>query len=215
MGNRLKYQLELNDNWKFYNGARFEKYYDSKYFQDGMILRKENNKRKKYFYLKSGGLVPLEKYEAYRKIILYTIENSTTKIGTYYASKRKTLLILNIGNNEKIEYIVRKCDKILKIIEDSNSTVNDEIYQKSINLLLDLVKKDRRISMKGKDKLVVLSKNGKSYTIHINTGTVESSDGRYLCVHVPFSRSKNFGKIDIVIAKALTVTHLPEKIYTL
>ncbi|MBD3226620.1 MAG: hypothetical protein GF329_00395 [Candidatus Lokiarchaeota archaeon] len=215
MVHEFKYQLELKSNWEFYNGSEFVRFFPSKYFKDGMVLRKKMNKGYKYFYLRSHGLNPLKEYDAYRKIILYTLENSTTLIDIYNVSKRKSLITLNIGNNEKIEYVVRKSDKLLKKVKKENLEANNRIYRKSFKLLLEVVKRDRRISMIKQDNLLVHSKNGNNYTININTGIVEDSNGRFLCVQVPYSHAKNLGTIDIVIAKALTITHFPGKIYTL
>jgi hypothetical protein len=208
-----KIKLELNNNWEFFTGTNFQRIYDQKYFEMGNILRKNG---KKYFELNSGGLTPLLKYNAYRKMILYVLKNSCVQIRRDNLSKRKTLIWLELGYKNEIELVVRKSDPILKEINNNNSKTKQKIHEKSMELLLNLVKRDRRISFKDSNTLEILSRNGKKYLLNLDSGSVKSSTGRSSCVQIsPWGIRRQLDSADIAITKALMIAHSPESIYTL
>lgn len=208
-----KIKLELNNNWEFFTGANFQRIYDMKYFETGIIFRKNGIK---YFELNSEGLTPLLKYDAYRKMILYAIKNSSVQIRRCNLSKRKTLIWIELRNRNEIELVVRKSDQILKEINNNNTKSKERIHKKSMELLLNLVKRDRRISFRDSNNLEISSRNGKKYLLNINSGSVKSSTGKFSCVQIsPWSTHRRLDIADIAISKALAIAHKPESIYTL
>jgi hypothetical protein len=118
----------------------------------------------------------------------------------------------NLNNFESVEKIYEKYER--DFANRKSFISKERSYKRSLLFLREIVQKDQHITRSG-NQIIIESINRKRYYISINTGKVYSSKNRFCCVEVSWNGQRALNKIDIIIAKSLTIAYAPQKISTI
>lgn len=241
MNNKKRIHLKLSDTWTRFNGTEFVNVRNQHNFHIGDILKKEHQyflittNGLKAISEKHAHSKIIKMVQNINPDNLVEVNHSTRLHGRINKSKRKIIIAHNQTtgifcysnyNNlcikTRIDATLYLSDEnvknLISIITERRNRLNQYtpivfspiVIDKAKKQLENLIKSDLHFEV-NKNKLLIKSINGKTYTIDLNTGHVYSKNKRYICVATP----QNLPLPDVILAKALTIVYHPRQISTL
>jgi hypothetical protein len=191
-------QLDLGNGWYYFDAQRLRAVRERQTFSNGDLLYSGNA----FYELRKRVLRPIRRNKAaklvYRKTrnprIAGIVRRSRDPVTALARDYKKVLSKRRVGRLE--------ARKVCKLTPQERAQA----------FFAHVVEAYGRLWVEG-EKLVVRSRNRRTYRISLDSGQVSDTSGAHVCVIIR-SRER-LPQIDIILAKALTIAYTPQLIYTL